>query len=166
MNELLALVLDPRLVLVAAAVFVGGFIREFVGFGAALVSVPVMSLIFGPRMAVAVSSVMAIPAILQLLPEAVRHSERPVVLPIAAAIFMATPVGSTLLMVVDPAVMRIVISGLVVLMVAVLASAPVSALGSVSLRAAVGTGCARRAQSSCGHEYLRANAEAHCGSLS
>lgn len=114
---------DPwRLGTVLAAVALGGFLRGFVGFGAALVIVPVLGLAVGPRAAVAISCIIGFPAVLQLLPEAVRRAERPVVLPICAAIFLATPIGSTVLVSVDPGLMQIVIALLVVVMVAFLAS--------------------------------------------
>ena len=121
-TEFFGLPLDWRLVLVAGAAALGGFLRGFVGFGGALVSVPVLSLVFGPRMAVAVASVMALPSVFQLLPDAIRHSEKPIVVPVGLATLVTTPVGSWLLMAASPALMKIVISGLVVVMVGFLAS--------------------------------------------
>jgi uncharacterized membrane protein YfcA len=109
--------LDWRLALVAGAVLLGGFLRGFVGFGAALVSVPVISLVVGPHIAVAVVTIMGLPSIFQLLPDAVRHCERNIVLPMALAIFAATPVGTWILVSVDPSVMKMVISGAVVVLV-------------------------------------------------
>ncbi len=111
------LTFDWRMVLVAAAVLLGGFLRGFVGFGAALVSVPVISLVVGPRIAVAVVTIMGLPSIFQLLPDAVRHSERRIILPMALAIFVATPIGTWILVSVDPAIMKMVISGAVVVLV-------------------------------------------------
>lgn len=123
LDELLGAMPDWRASsLVVAAVALGGFLRGFVGFGAALVIVPVLGLVVGPRAAVAISCLMGLPAVMQLLPEAARRAERPVVLPICAAIFAATPVGAGVLVTVDPAIMQIVISLLVVAMVAFLAS--------------------------------------------
>lgn len=117
-TDLLAVVpLDWRLALIAAAVLLGGFLRGFVGFGAALVSVPVISLVVGPRIAVAVVTIMGLPSIVQLLPDAVRHSERRIVLPMALAIFAATPIGTWILVSVDPAIMKMVISAAVVILV-------------------------------------------------
>ena len=114
-------VVDARLIAIICAVFVGGFLRGFVGFGAALVMVPVLTLAAGPHLAVAISSLVGLPTVVQLLPEAVRYAERRIVLPVASAIFLAAPGGAWLLMVVDPAIMKIVISVLVVLMVVLLA---------------------------------------------
>lgn len=109
--------LDWRMALVAAAVLLGGFLRGFVGFGAALVSVPVISLVVGPRLAVAVITIMGLPSVIQLLPDALRHSERSIILPMALAIFVATPIGTWILVSVDPAVMKMVISAAVVVLV-------------------------------------------------
>lgn len=113
---------DPwGLAMVLGAVGLGGFLRGFVGFGAALIIVPVLGLVFGPRTGVAITSLIGLPAVFQLLPEAVRRAERPVVLPVCAAIFAATPLGSLILVALDPKIMQIVISALVVAMVAFLA---------------------------------------------
>lgn len=120
--ELLSLPIDGWLALVVLAVSVAGFLRGFVGFGAALVTVPVLSLVIGPQLAVAVSTFMGLPAIFQLLPEAIRRAERPIVIPIGITAFLLTPVGTWLLVVADPAVMKIVISLMVLGMVAMLAS--------------------------------------------
>ncbi len=121
LSDSLDFVLDARLMAIVSAVFVGGFLRGFVGFGAALVIVPVLTLTMGPHLAVAIASIVGLPAIIQLLPEAIRHGERKVVFPVACAIFLAAPCGAWLLVSIDPAVMKIVISVLVVLMVAMLA---------------------------------------------
>jgi uncharacterized membrane protein YfcA len=120
-SELFGVALDARLAIVCAAVFIGGFMRGFVGFGAALVAVPVLSLAYGPRLAVAAMTVVGIPTLLQLLPDAIRTSERSIVVPISIAILLSTPIGTWILVSVSPALMKIVISALVVLLVAMLA---------------------------------------------
>ncbi len=119
--ELLGVALDGRFAIVCAAVFIGGFMRGFVGFGAALVIIPVLSLAYEPRLAVAAMTVVGIPTLFQLLPEAVRTAERPIVLPISLAILLAAPLGTLILVSVSPVLMKIVISVLVVVMVAMLA---------------------------------------------
>ena len=115
------MVLDGRFAIVCAAVFIGGFMRGFVGFGAALVIVPVLSLAYEPRLAVAAMTVVGIPTLFQLLPEAMRTAERPIVLPISLAILLAAPLGTLILVSVNAVLMKIVISVLVVVMVAMLA---------------------------------------------
>jgi len=69
-------------------------LRGFVGFGVALISVPIFSLVLGPHAAISVNNVLGLPAVFQLLPEAVRRAERPIVLPICVAIFAATLLGT------------------------------------------------------------------------
>ena len=122
MSELLAVPIDGRLAVVFIVVMVAGLLRGFVGFGAALISVPVFSLVLGPHAAIAVNNVMGLPAVFLLLPEAVRRAERAVVLPICTAIFAAAPIGTWALVSIDPAIMSVAISTLVLLMVAFLAS--------------------------------------------
>jgi len=121
-SELLAVPIDGRLAVVFIVVMVAGLLRGFVGFGAALISVPVFSLVLGPHAAIAVNNVMGLPAVFLLLPEAVRRAERAVVLPICTAIFAAAPIGTWALVSIDPAIMSVAISTLVLLMVAFLAS--------------------------------------------
>ena len=111
----------PGFALIAGIVCVAGFMRGFVGFGAALITVPTLSLLIGPLVAVPVSTIIGLPATLQLLPEAVRHAERSVVLPIAMSVLLATPLGALLLVNTDPDLMKIIISLLVIVMVVMLA---------------------------------------------
>jgi uncharacterized membrane protein YfcA len=56
------------------------------------------------------------------LPEAARRSEWPLVVPVCIAIFLATPIGTWALVAVDPGLMKIAISILVLLLVGFLAS--------------------------------------------
>src|SRR5581483_2316311 len=121
-SDLLGIPIDARLAVILVAVTIAGMLRGFVGFGAALISVPVISLVLGPHAAIAVNSVMGLPAVFQLLPEAVRRAERPFVVPVCLATFIAAPIGTWTLVAADPALMTVAISTLVLLMVAVLAS--------------------------------------------
>jgi len=103
-------------VAVVAATAIGGFLRGFVGFGGALALVPALALAVGPRVAVAVASLVGLPAVFQLLPEALRHADRRRVAPIAVAILAAAPLGSLLLTSIDQNIMTAAIGGLVMLM--------------------------------------------------
>jgi uncharacterized protein len=140
-ENLLGAPFDLRLLAVVGAVLIGGFMRGFVGFGGALVTVPVLSVVWGPQAAVAISSVMGIPSLFQLLPEAVRYSERPIVIPVALTTFLTAPLGSWVLVSVDPKLMSIVISGLVIAMVAMLAQGWTSK-SEIGLSALIGAGAA------------------------
>jgi uncharacterized membrane protein YfcA len=119
--ELLGLPWDARLIAVVLAAVVGGFMRGFVGFGGALVAVPLLTVAFGPRDAVAISSLIGLPATVQLLPQAVRYSEREIILPTSLAILATAPLGSWLLVSLDPHLMSIAISILVVGMIPLIA---------------------------------------------
>lgn len=109
-----------HLVIATVATFVGGFIRGFVGFGGALVSILVISLLLGPKAAVAIATLAGLPAMFQLLPSAIRHSERRFVVPFGLATFVSAPLGATLLVSLDPALMKMAIAGFVLLMVTML----------------------------------------------
>ena len=114
--------LDPLQGLIAAAiVFVGGFIRGFVGFGSALIIVPVLALMFTPQLAVIMHGIMDLPSNFQLLPTAVRHCSRRTVVPMALSLAAGIPIGVYFLSSVDAAPMRIIISILVLVMVGLLA---------------------------------------------
>lgn len=108
------------LAVVAAAVLLAGFIRGFVGFGAALIVVMVLSTVFGPVMAVPAANLAGLPATFQLLPAAVRDSDRGFVLPFGLASFLVAPIGVLVLITADPAIMRMAISAFVLLMFVVL----------------------------------------------
>ncbi len=115
--EQLNMPLDMRwLALVACAAVLGGFMRGFVGFGGALALVPVLALALGPKLAVAVASIVGLPSVLQLLPEAVRHAERKLVLPAAVATLAGAPLGSLLLVSVEPRMMTGAIGVMVIAM--------------------------------------------------
>ena len=108
------------LAIVAGAVLLAGFIRGFVGFGAALIIVMVLSAVFGPVMAVPAANLAGLPATFQLLPAAVRNSDRRFVLPFGLASFLIAPLGVLVLISLDPAIMRMAISAFVLLMFVVL----------------------------------------------
>lgn len=94
--------------------------RGFVGFGGALVSILVVSLLIGPRAAVAIAAVAGIPAMFQLLPAAIKHSERKFVVPFGLATLVGAPLGTLVLVSVDQALMKMAIAGFVLVMVAMI----------------------------------------------
>ena len=109
-----------ELAVVAGAVLLAGFMRGFVGFGAALIIIMVLSIVFGPLVAVPVANFAGLPATIQLLPSAVRDAERPFVVPFCLGTFVAAPVGAWVLISIEPSVMRMVISAFVLAMVVIL----------------------------------------------
>jgi uncharacterized protein len=110
----------PALTLVVVCILFAGFLRGFVGFGAALIIIMVLSVVFGPVVAVPVAVLSGVPSTLQLLPAAVRHAERSFVVPFAVASIAAAPVGAWILVTSDPSAIRILISLFVLSMVVLL----------------------------------------------
>ncbi len=103
-------------VLAVASVF-AGFLRGFVGFGGALVVIMVVSVMLGPIAAVAISCLSGLVSTAQLLPSAVRLAERSFVLPLVLGTFAFAPLGTWVLIVADPEIMKIAISSFALVMV-------------------------------------------------
>ena len=108
------------LALMAGVVLLAGFIRGFVGFGAALIIVMALSVVLGPRAAVPIAVLSGLPSMIQLLPNAVQFAERPFVIPFGLASFAAAPLGAWVLVSLDPEVMKMAISVFVLVMVVML----------------------------------------------
>jgi uncharacterized membrane protein YfcA len=106
--------------LIGGTVLLAGFLRGFVGFGASLIIVMVLSVALGPVVAVPVAALSGLPAMFQLLPNAVRYSERSFVIPFGLATFVAAPFGTWILVSLEPAIMKMSISLFVLAMVAML----------------------------------------------
>lgn len=104
-----------------AAALLGGLIRGFVGFGGALVIILVASATLGPLMALPVAALSGLPATAQLLPSAFRHAEAGFVLPFGGTSFVSAPLGTLVLVSVEPAIMKVAISVFVLAMVYLLA---------------------------------------------
>jgi len=91
---------------IASGIFLAGFIRGFVGFGASIIIVLVLSFILGPHEAVPIAALSGLPSMLQLLPTAIKHSEKVFVLPFGLAAFFAAPLGTWILVIVNPELMK------------------------------------------------------------
>ncbi len=111
---------SPVGLMAIATVLIAGFLRGFVGFGSSLIIVMVLSIYVGPPAAVGIAGLSGLAPVLQLLPSAVRHSERSFVVPFGLFTFVAAPIGTWILVVADPALMKIIISLFVLVMVTML----------------------------------------------
>lgn len=100
------------------ATLVGGFMRGFTGFGAAMIIVPSVALVTLPRDAVVFHALIEIPTALQLLPEGLRQARRTTVLPMVLGLVLAVPVGMSLLVSLPTEVMRVIMSLVVLCLVA------------------------------------------------
>jgi uncharacterized membrane protein YfcA len=105
------------LILIGVGILLAGIVRGFVGFGASLIIVMIISVILGPRSAVAIATLSGLPSMLQLLPTAIRTSEKNFVIPFGIAAMIAAPLGTWFLVIIDPTLMKIGVSVTVLLMV-------------------------------------------------
>ena len=110
-----------QLVILIASVLLACIIRGFLGFGSELLTVPTLSILYRPTQAVVIAVMIEIPTSLSLLHVAIRESERRTVRSMLLTFVMFVPVGALLLKVVDPQLMKFVISFLVLAMVGIIA---------------------------------------------
>jgi uncharacterized membrane protein YfcA len=111
----------PQLALVAFAVFLGSVLNGVVGFGFALVTVPLISIAAGPKEAVVLSALFGL---LSNTGVAVRHRgeiEVPVVRRIVLGALVGMPVGLIVIVEVPAAPLKVAISAVVLVSVAMLA---------------------------------------------
>lgn len=116
---------DPfafQTLLSAAAVLLAGLIRGFAGFGSAMVMTPVLAALWTPAAAVPVTLLLELLVSAPLLPRAAPLVDWRRIGLLTAAAILAAPLGIWLLVGIDPGAMRWVISAIVLIAVAVLAS--------------------------------------------
>lgn len=102
----------------AIAAFVGAFsgiIHGYTGFGAALVMAPLLSLLFGPVEAIAITVISALLGTAQVYVPASRLALWREVGPLSLAILVATPIGVAILFHADPQWIRRAIGAFVLL---------------------------------------------------
>lgn len=98
---------DPlSLLLAAVATCVGGVVRGLTGFGGPLIMVPVMTLLFGPVAGVVTVLLVDLTCNLTLVPEAARQVAWRVAAPLIAGTIVTIPLGSYVLLAVDPTIMK------------------------------------------------------------
>ncbi len=84
----------------------GGMVHGLTGFGGALVTMPLLALLFGPVEALALSAPAWVLGTLQMLPRASREADWRVLWPILIPALLATPLGTLLLFVMEPDIVR------------------------------------------------------------
>ena len=113
---------SAEMYLAIIAVLIAGVLRGFSGFGAGMVLVPSLSLLYSPIIAVVTVVLLEIIPSIQLLPNAISKCEWRSVVPMSLAALVTIPLGSFILVYTDADVMRSSISVLVLLCVVVLAT--------------------------------------------
>jgi uncharacterized protein len=121
MTEMLSDLDPPMLVLTVCAAFLAGAVRGFAGFGSALVLAPVLALAYGPTVAVPVMSVLQVPILYQVTKIAMRETDWKRTGPMAATALVSIPLGAAVLKSLDPEMLRIGISVIVLTLAAVMA---------------------------------------------
>lgn len=99
-------IFDYRFFLSGIAVFIAGTVRGFAGFGSALIMVPCIAMLYNPL--TGVISALVVDAIggFQMLPVALRHSDRKTVIPLSIAAIIGIPTGAYILISLDPELMK------------------------------------------------------------
>ena len=101
---------------------VGGFLRGFLGFGAALVIVPSLSIVLPPVFAIGILVIIEIPTIMYLVPANIRDANLKTLVPMLLGLVISVPVGTFILVETEPTIMKLLISVVLLLTVGLLAS--------------------------------------------
>ncbi|MBM3533017.1 MAG: sulfite exporter TauE/SafE family protein [Alphaproteobacteria bacterium] len=112
----------PGFAWVALAMLVTGVVRGLVGFGAAMILVPILAVVMGPTMAVPLLTVIDGLATLPLFVAATRQCRWREIVPLTIAAVAALPAGIATLVYIEPETLRLGISVTILLLVAVIAS--------------------------------------------
>ena len=70
----------------AIAIALGGFLRGFLGFGAALLMVPILSSILTPAVGLVIMYLVEVPTVLYLMPPALKKGNVKIVFPMILAL--------------------------------------------------------------------------------
>lgn len=114
--------LTGTFVAAAAVALVAGTVRGFAGFGAAMIMTPALSALYGPGTGIALCLLLEIAVALPLLPRALPLVEWRRIVVLGGAAALLAPAGTWALTRIDPAPMRWLVSAIVLLAVALLAS--------------------------------------------
>ena len=101
-------------------IFIGGLLRGFLGFGPALLTIPMLAYIYSPTEALVIHIIMEIPSTLFLLPTALKYSDKKSILPLFIAMVSFIPVGMYLVVILNPEIIRRTISIIVLILVLML----------------------------------------------
>ncbi len=114
--------MTPSMILLACAVLVGGFVRGFAGFGAALVIMPIATMAIEPRLGVIMMCLIELPSALWLLRRSWRLVRIREIMFISAGALIASPIGVEILLWLDVVMVRWIVCILILTAVALLAS--------------------------------------------
>ncbi len=98
--------IDLSLAAAAAIVSLGGVMRGFLGFGAGMILIIGLTIVYSPVDAVILTALLEIPAAVQLSPSLLRQAQWRTVIPMTASALTTIPLGAWLLVTVDPLLMK------------------------------------------------------------
>ena len=121
-NVFAAVVADRRFAVAAAIALASGAARGFSGFGSAMIYIPLVAAVYEPRIAAATMVLIDLVCAFPLAVRAVPYCNPREVIPISIAAAAGVPVGTWVLLVADPVTLRWLIAGVVIVLLAVLAT--------------------------------------------
>ena len=95
-------VLTAELYIAMGVVFMAGIMRGFSGFGGAMLIMPIFSILFAPADAVTAMTCLALISSVQLFPWAFSRTDWKTIFPICLATLATIPIGTMVLLMVDP----------------------------------------------------------------
>ena len=120
--SVLSELLSAELVGLAVVTLLAGLVRGFTGFGAGLLMAPWFLMALGPSRAVPLLVALELGASVRLVPSALREIDPRSSISLAVPACLAVPLGSVLLVGLDPVPVRRAISAVILVFVVVLAS--------------------------------------------
>ena len=122
LEEILQLILTPAFAWTMLATILAGVVRGFAGFGAAMMFIPIVSVAYEPKFAVAALFMIDFITPLPMIPRALKEFDLKEVLPISIGATLTVPLGVYILKHSDPILLRYIISISILILVALLAS--------------------------------------------
>lgn len=113
---------EGELLFLLASAFIAGLARGFSGFGAALIFMPLASAVIGPQSAAPLLLIIDAVTAIGLIPDAWRRSDRKGVGIVAIGALIGIPLGTLVLTLVDPLVVRWIIVLVVMALLTLLVS--------------------------------------------
>lgn len=113
MPEVLVHVLTADLAIAYLSVILAGIARGFTGFVAGLVNVALLTFVYGPLEAIALSAVLGLVSSAMLLRKTTNHVRWAETLPMGLAVVVTVPITTMALLVADPSVVRPAIGAII-----------------------------------------------------
>ena len=114
MIETFNIVLTTDLIWAMVATFAGGLMLGYTGWGGAMVSMPFLTILYGPVEALVIMIIGAVLLTSHLFPAAARQADWKRMTPMLIAMAICVPIGSLLLFSLEPQLIRRIIGWLIV----------------------------------------------------